>query len=217
MTATKGLSDMKPVLVGSRALEYHVNDFKCRDNADWDLIVDATWANVTHEGNKVETHTVDELNNLEIVTNYALDDGPDLNPVVNGIECNVMSMEGLAIMKRSHLWRSHQFDKHITMYHKYLAGYLPDDEQVKELLSDRIKLTKKAYPQGNPKLNQSNKDFFDDKVDKKFDHDWIHELVAYYDRPLFEKLKRDGEEDSAWCVEDLWDEPRARLDGHPRR
>ena len=49
------------------------------------------------------------------------------------------------------------------------------------MLEERVKLTKEAYPQGNPSLNQTNEDFFDDSVKKVYDHDWLHELVAYPD------------------------------------
>ena len=74
------------------------------------------------------------------------------------------------------------------------------------LLLERIKLTKAAYPQGNPKLNKSNMEFFDDPVAKVYDHDFLHELYAYEDRPMFEKLKRPEQFDLAWCTKDLWDE-----------
>ena len=73
------------------------------------------------------------------------------------------------------------------------------------ILLERIKLTKEAYPQGNPKLNKSNDEFFDDPVEKVYDHDFLHELYAYEDRPMFEKLKRPEQFNLAWCVKDLWD------------
>ena len=37
-----------------------------------------------------------------------------------------------------------------------------------------------------------------------FDHGYIHELFAYEARPMFERLKHEGEEGSAWCAKDLW-------------
>ena len=46
--------------------------------------------------------------------------------------------------------------------------------------------------------------FFDDPVEKVYDHDFLHELYAYEDRPMFEKLKHKGEEGQAWCAKDLW-------------
>ncbi len=200
---------MKPVLVGSRALEYWDIGFKCRENADWDILTDYVLDYKNTDGSSlrlnygvVEAHSFDELNNFDVAHEYA----PFSEDVVEvaGVEMSVMSLEGLALMKRSHLWRARMFDKHITMYHKYLAPYLPTDETGKRLLKERIKLTKEAYPQKNPSLKQTNEEFFDDAVVKKFDHDWIHELVAFYDRPLYERLKKEDGMDDAWCEGDLW-------------
>lgn len=52
---------------------------------------------------------------------------------------------------------------------------------------------------------QSNDDFFDDNVDKVYDHDYLHELFAFGERPMFEKLKQEDNFDKAWCEKDLWD------------
>jgi hypothetical protein len=47
------------------------------------------------------------------------------------------------------------------------------------------------------KLTQSNEEFFNPAVDRKYVHDSLHVAVAYYDRPLFEKIKPDL--NSAFC------------------
>ena len=192
---------MKPILVGSRALAYWLPEFTPRENADWDFFIEASPMDVPariREAGHIETHYLSELNNYDIARTYG-------TYGVDGF--TIMNMAGLALMKRSHLWRAYHFDKHITMYHKYLAEYAKWDDPVwVKLLKERIKLTKEAYPQRNPSLDQTNKDFFDDAVVKKFDHDWIHELVAYYARPLFERLKHDDKFDKAWCEKDLWEQ-----------
>lgn len=198
---------MRPVLVGSRALEYwQAPKFTCRPNADWDVLVEDRFVfehpSVADRPCRVEWHTFDELNNRALCEEFH--DGHELVDV-NGVECTVMSLAGLAIMKRSHLWRAYHFEKHITMYHKHLVRWMPNYHEAQDLLKERIKLTKKAYPQRNPSLKQTNDDFFDDFVEKEFEHDWIHELVAYYDRPLFERLKQPDNLDDAWCERDLWD------------
>lgn len=196
---------MKPVLVGSRALAYWVPEFTPRENADWDIICEEPklFRFIPEvDSQRVETHTFDELNNDHLCLEYATDTRA---VSVNGVECNVMTLDGLAVMKRSHLWRAHFFEKHIAMYHKYLAKHLPTDRIGQQLLKDRIKLTKEKYPQRNPSLKQTNDDFFDDFVEKEFDHDWIHELVAHYERPLFERLKQPDGMSDAWCEKDLWE------------
>jgi hypothetical protein len=39
--------------------------------------------------------------------------------------------------------------------------------------------------------------FFKDAVIREYDHEWLHELVAFYDRPLHEVLRPDH--GTAWC------------------
>lgn len=43
-------------------------------------------------------------------------------------------------------------------------------------------------------LNMSKEEFFDDAVEKVYDHDYLHELVAYPDPPLYSLCQRDGAE-----------------------
>lgn len=43
----------------------------------------------------------------------------------------------------------------------------------------------------NVKLNVKNEDFFTDKITRKYDHDWLHEQLCFYDRPLHEKIRYD--------------------------
>ena len=191
------------VLVGSRALEFWVDGFTCRPDADIDLIVEPEEKEHYNSLPNVDAHSTEELNNHIMCLQYVRGLGDE--QVIPGVGiCNVMSMQGLAVMKRSHLWRERNFDKHITMYHKHLEKHLNYSSLELGILEERTKLSYELFGNRHPNLNQSNKDFFDDKVVKKFDHDWIHELVAYYDRPLFERLKHRGEEQSAWCAKDLW-------------
>jgi hypothetical protein len=182
---------MKNILIGSRALAYWCPDFKLKDNADWDVISDEPIGGT-------EWHDPDLLNN-HAFERYATKDKVNHN----GQILYVMDMFGLAIIKRSHLWRDLSFQKHITMYHKYLvwATQLWTDTD-RQLLKDRVLMTRITYPQGNPNLMQSKDAFFDDAVTKKYDHDHLHELVAYYDKPLYTRLLRDPA--LAWCEKSEW-------------
>ena len=191
---------MYPVLIGSRALKVWNPDMNLKDSTDWDVI---SYKN--HEG--CEIHNPDFLNNKEMC-GYRTSVQVELP---DGSKAFVMSMLGLAIIKRSHLWRDLSFDKHITMYHKFGLSAVLDEVlnhlTVKNIVSndlyERTKLTKEAFPQGNPNLMQTKEDFFDDAVKKKFDHDYLHELVAFYDKPLYTRMLRTQE--LAWCEKDKWD------------
>lgn len=186
---------MKNLLIGSRALEYWSKDFKARNDSDWDIIS----ANKIIDNTKlIEHHAFDITGNYDII-NYASEQFIE----IAGNRIYIVNPIGLAIIKRSHLWRDRSFNKHITQYHKHLVNYRPLFTNLDEsILDKRTKLTMSAYPQVNPNLMQSIDDFFDDAVDKKYDHDYLHELIAYYDEPLYKKMQKDFS--LAWCDKDLW-------------
>ena len=188
---------MKPVLIGSRALNFLFPARKIKPDADWDVISDAPI-----EG--CEWHDVKHLNNADVL-HYSGWHGEVELP--DGTMADVMSPLGLAIIKRSHLWRDLSFQKHITDYHKYLHPFLEhfasiDESIINADLYTRIELTKIAYPQGNPNLMQPVQAFFTDAVEKKFSHDWLHELYAYEEQPMYKRMQDNPE--LAWCKKELW-------------
>lgn len=187
---------MKNLLIGSRALEHWSPDFKCKPNADWDII---SLHEIKDDTKRIEHHAFNALGSSDL-QRYA----SEHTIKIAGQVVHIVNPIGLAIIKRSHLWRDLSFQKHITHYHKHLAKYRAYFKEVDELiLENRTKLTMAAYPQGHPSLKKSVKDFFDDYVEKKYNHDYLHELVAYHDKPLYTQLQRDSS--SAWCDKDLWD------------
>jgi len=187
---------MKNLLIGSRALEYWSPDFKCKPNADWDII---SLHEIKDDTKRIEHHAFNALGSSDL-QRYASEHTIE----IAGQVVHIVNPVGLTIIKRSHLWRDLSFQKHITHYHKHLAKYRSGFTEIDELiLENRTKLTMAAYPQGHPSLKKSVKDFFDDYVEKKYNHDYLHELVAYHDKPLYTQLQRDSS--SAWCDKDLWD------------
>ena len=187
------------MLIGSRAIAHWNPEFKVRSDSDWDII-GRSYENTFYryelgipDEDRIEWHDPNHLNNKDMIFTFETGD-------------RVISPDGLAIIYRSHLHRDWNWDAHITKYHKFILPLLKNALHLSDpILLERIKLTKKAYPQGNPKLNQTNEMFFDDPVKKVYDHDFLHELYAYEDRPMFEKLKRPEQFDLAWCTKDLWD------------
>ena len=191
------------MIIGSRAIQYwwdklHPGQetFKVKDGNDWDIIGEKASEDFYRslfkipDKDHIEWHNPSHLNNNSMLFYFRMDD--------------ICSPCGLAILYRSHLWRDYKWDSHIAKYHKFIIPllYNTDKEYIKRdctPLLERIRLTKEAYPQGNPNLMQSNDDFFDDKVVKVYNHDYLHELFAYEERPMFERLKHKGSEDSAWC------------------
>ena len=207
---------MRNLLIGSRALSYWFPEMKIKDSADFDVICnkppELSGNNIEYfvkKDSRVTTHISTEakiewhdrwlLNNSELGS-YTTDSA---FIEIQGIRYHVVAPIGLAIIKRSHLWRDLKWNKHITHYHKYLKEfeqYYTDYDR--SLLTERTAMTMQRYPQGNPNLMQSKEDFFDDAVEKLYDHDYLHELYAHYDKPLYTKLLRQA--DLAWCEESKW-------------
>lgn len=179
----------KHLLIGSRALNYWFPACKIKPDTDWDVI---TYSDLYG----IERHDPDFLNNKDfeqfICNTHRV--------LYGGYWLYVVNPVGLAIIKRSHLWRDIGFDKHITMYTKFLRGHHnPQLTSYKQ----RLELTKKTFSQPHPKLNVAVGEFFDDYVIKKYDHDWLHTLVAYEDKPMYTRMQSDSTK--AWCEKNKWD------------
>jgi hypothetical protein len=184
------LSNMKNILIGSRALVYWNPEFQVKESTDWDII-----SNNPIEG--AEWHKPDKLLNYKfesLISDRAIN--------FNGHTVWILKPVGLSIIKRSHLWRDLSFSKHITHYHKYMSQWHNFNPDEQTLYEKRLKATKTDYPQNHPKLNVTVEDFFDDYVTKKYEHDWLHELFAYHDKPLYTRLQTDSS--VAWCNYDKW-------------
>ena len=188
---------MYPVLIGSRALHYWNPNASIKNDTDWDVI---SYKN--HKG--CEVHNPDILNNRSM-TGYRSNSAKVILP--DGDEAFVMSPLGLAIIKRSHLWRDLSFNKHVIHYHKYgLANELKSKlhiDIVQRDLEIRTNDTMALFPQYQPNLNQTVENFFDDAVIKIFDHDYLHSVVAFYEKPLYTKMQVD--KTKAWCEKSMWD------------
>lgn len=199
-----------PMIIGSRAMDYHNGkqlSSRLNESSDWDIIcesedlpeVTTLIQELSGPDARVEWHDPDHLNNRDLWRYYSTSI-PEEDSVIL-----VAPPEMLYVLKRSHAWRARNFSKTITHLHKEgLVRYKPAKGSAGDaFLKQRITRTKWAYPQGNPNLNQSVEEFFDDSVGKYYEHDWLHEMYAYEDEPMFTRIQPYAE--SAWCSKDLWD------------
>lgn len=185
---------MRNVLIGSRALDYWQNAGLTKPNTDWDVI-----SLQPIEG--TEWHDRWFLNNDDVERLFTSEEH---TVDFNGHKLYVCNLQGLAAIKRSHLWRDLAFSKHITMYHKHLARYIRKyDTTTQDFLNKRTQLTKTQFPQQGPNLKKTVEDFFDDAVTKKYSHDWLHELYAFDGKPMYTKMQSNPE--LAWCEKKMWD------------
>jgi len=63
---------------------------------------------------------------------------------------------------------------------------------------------KKIHGDKKVKMNVNNSEFFKENIYRKYDHEWLHEQFAFYERPLNEKIRKDL--NSPLCSKELWAE-----------
>lgn len=182
------------MLIGSRALAYWTHSFNVSDHKDWDIITNEPPE--THLN--VEIHSPDEY-----LSEQFLKFASDNFVVIGNKSYPICSLRGLSAIKLSHLSLDHNWMKHISCWHKFLKPHF--DRSDWDLVKAREKLTLEKANQRHPKLNMSKEDFFNDSVQKVYDHDWLHERVAFYKQPLYKRLQKPEKADSAWCERELWD------------
>lgn len=105
----------------------------------------------------------------------------------------------LLTIKLSHLSYDINWDKHMKdVIFLKSKGCIIDLKFYKILM----KWWEKVHWKSKVNLNKINSEFFQKKITRKFDHDWLHEQVAFYDRPLHESIREDL--DSPQCSEKLF-------------
>ena len=110
-----------------------------------------------------------------------------------GVQLKLPSLNMLYLLKMSHryLKNSPHFLKTMDDIHlmRSCGAFIP--EHLQEFYEDRMKDT---YTYSHPKLNQNKKEFFTDEVPYIYDHDSIHEAVAFLGRPAYTRYMKDGSE-----------------------
>jgi hypothetical protein len=84
-------------------------------------------------------------------------------------------------------WNKHMMD--IMFLQSKGAEFIPELYDILYPIWEEVHGKKKVNLEADPD------DFFNDRIVKRvYDHDSLHESVAYYDRPLFERILRDNSE-----------------------
>jgi hypothetical protein len=193
------------LLTGSKALDVHLGR-PLNKKTDWDFIASERELNskgLTYGGKdslsigNIEYLNVESLNNHRFV-------GEECSYLpVAMLDCNICTLQELYIQKRSHVHRPIKFDRHMFELRAIKGAMTTLTPEMEEMLEERKKLTRKKYNDKAPSLRKTNEEFFDDYVTKYYVHDQLHEVVAYYQCPIYTKLKRD--DSLAACERDLWE------------
>lgn len=106
---------------------------------------------------------------------------------------NIATVDELYTIKVSHAfwelhgtWMKHMSD--IIFLQRNGAVFIP------ELYAILYSIWEERYGKKKANLEASPEDFFNSNVVRIYDHDSIHQSVAYYEKPLFERILRDGHE-----------------------
>jgi hypothetical protein len=205
------------ILVGSRAANFHITDF--RQPKDWDFILplrDIFSFSVNHGDSIDFLYPKNEwkfTGKLKTGPRFEIEVA-DYNPSAmlmwnNRHQFDEISLDGdsflpttvfvadpswLCMMKRSHLYWNVHWDKSIADYHQLkelVGGNLTDDNW--KFLDLRIKENEAKWGKSKTNLNVSNDEFFSrsQKIGRKYEHDELHEAVKYESIPLYQACKAD--------------------------
>lgn len=179
---------MTVTLIGSRAMAMHYPDAR-RPKGDWDY------------------HSEQPASELRALIEA---DGSD---VFADARLGAWSWHWIATpdelytMKISHsFWEINGFcswDKHaadIVFLSRKNAQF------IRPLYDILLPIWKERYRRNPTSLNQSKDGFFADAVNRVYDHDSLHESIAYGDRPLFESILKPGSDvavdnDKFWAMD----------------
>lgn len=110
-----------------------------------------------------------------------------------GLKIDLAPLEMLYSLKRAHRHSPRAFHKHVEDYNE-LRVLLSGSDIFPRITALRYKETVERQKLRTPSLNKTVTEFFDDNVSNRtFVHDQIHEVMAFGERPMFEKIKIDPE------------------------
>ncbi len=170
----------EPVLVGSRAIHFWFPDFRRGgdEGADWDWLsaapVDAPW--------RMENDDVHEVFVDERINGWHWGD-----PIATPDELYTLKLSHMfwEVNGSTQNWNKHMYD--IIFLQKKGCLFLP------ELYDLLLPIWKGQHGGRKAKLVGKTKDgFFQDAVTRIYDHDSIHEAVAYRERPAYESILKPG-------------------------
>ncbi len=113
-----------------------------------------------------------------------------VNPVLHDwIDRHGNSLEVMFTLKLSHVFWDVHWQKTVDDIKWYCRRGTKHIPELFELLYKHW--TEKHGRRREPKFTRRNAEFFKDAVPRKVDHDELHEIVMFGDRPMFERIKED--------------------------
>ncbi len=148
-------------LVGSRAAKFWFDDY--REPRDWDYLI------APGEQVKGDKHIAED----------------GLLPF---LDHEIATPEMLYTLKVSHSFWAIHWEKTMRDIYFFQSKGIELDE---DLFKGLYKFWEKRHGKKKANLNVKNEEFFTKYVDRKYEHDTLHEAIKYYDVPMYQKLKKD--------------------------
>lgn len=168
------------ITVGSSAIKKHFPDF--REPKDLDVLYDEGDKPDRADSYKVKTFKLEDFFDSELPT-----------------------VDQLYTLKVSHIFWDNKFDKHMSDI-RFLKS--KGAKLIQPLYEVLYREWEEHYGKKKANLNVMAEDFFKSTVKRIYDHDSIHQSVAYYDRPLFNKILKPQQqvavsEERFWGLSDI--------------
>lgn len=138
-----------------------------------------------------------EIQDLKRIEQYYL---PEFEYIFKNNKDNLyVDPDFLYTIKISHLSWDINWDKHMRS-----AIFLEENgaKLDKELYDYLMPAWARIHGKKSVKMNVNNSEFFKSSIYRKFNHEFLHEQFAFYERPLNERIRKDL--NSPLCSEELW-------------
>lgn len=205
----------KGVIIGSQAYTPLLTK-----NSDIDIIVKESDIPSTCKVGVSDIVTIDGI--IEV---HVLRDGYALNAIYHSSFSNDKTGDDIIFadiltlfaMKSGHVnrklikWDKHMYDysilkdacieKYGDEYLDAFVGFMPTKNLIKYAKDHNDMIHGKPF---TVPLNVSKEVFFTDGVKKFIEHDYLHEVFAYYHKPMYEMLQKKSQE-TVFCHRELWE------------
>ena len=159
------------VLVGSNAARLWIPEFRIGKDIDW-------WSTEVVHGENFDTCVIPK-NILKLMEEGSLIGG-------------VATVNDLITIKLSHLPYDIQWKKHLNDYLVFKKHGAKINQELYVALQQHWERVHGNKP--HLSLYRTKDSFFDDYVPKEHEHDYLHELVAYPNKPVYRQCLQDGQE-----------------------
>lgn len=159
------------ILVGSDAARFWISDFRMNKDIDW-------WSTEHFEGEGFDISIIP----TEIIATME-------NRSVFG---GVASLNDLLTIKLSHLPYDIQWKKHMNDYLVFKKHGAEVNQELYVALQKHWENVHGNKP--HLSLYKTKDSFFDDYVPKEQEHDYLHELVAYPNKPVYTQCLQKGQQ-----------------------